>query len=121
LYLEPIMGGASYRDTALWDIAIKACYYLPFAVLAGGALLVAREWRACATKTAERLRAGRAVVLLIMAAGALAAFNPPRDWYHLSALYHPTLVVAALLLDRGVECLRPRVRRAALGLATVGM
>src|SRR5207237_10691568 len=89
--------------------------------LPGVAVVVARGGRASATKTAERLRAERAVVLLIMAAGALAAFNPPRDWYHLSALYHPTLVVAALLLDRGVECLRPRVRRAALGLATVGV
>ena len=121
LYLEPIMRSASYRDTALWDISIKACYYLPFPILAGGALLVVRQWRASAAETAERLRAERAVVLVIMAAGALAAFNPPRDWYHLSALYHPTLVVAALLLDRGVERLRPRVRRAALGLATVGV
>jgi dolichyl-phosphate-mannose-protein mannosyltransferase len=75
LYWKAITASALFRQTAVWDVAIKA------------------------TPEARRRRS-RATLVVAYAAATLAAFNPPRDWLHLFVLYHPTLLVLALLLER---------------------
>ncbi len=55
-----------------------------------------------------------AFVLVLFGAAALAAFNPPHDWYHLAAISFPVPLLAALVIDR----MPGRTRRPALVLAT---
>ena len=121
LYWGQITASALFRETAVWDVALKVAYYLPYLTLGLGAVSVAGSWlRAPETPAAARRR-NRATLIVIYAASSLAAFSPPRDWIHLLVLCHPILLVGALLLDRAAARLGPGGRRILLGLATAGL
>ena len=121
LHWKEITASALYRDTAVWDVAIKAAFYLPYVVLAVAGVVVLAAWSARPPTPAPARRRARATLIVIYAAVTLAAFNPPRDWLHLFVLYHPTFLLAAVLLDRWVRRLAPRGRRLVLGLATLAV
>src|SRR4029453_4184334 len=99
-----------WRDTSVWDVTLKALYYLPVASFA----VAAACWLGGAAVRALRGAAGigdaRRVLVLAWVGGFLLAFNRPRDWVHLMMIYPPVLVTAAVSLCGG---LRPRPRAVA--------
>jgi hypothetical protein len=53
----------------------------------------------------------RRLALLAIAGGFLLAFNRPRDWVHLMMIYPAAILLAAVMLERGVRALPARVAR----------
>jgi hypothetical protein len=123
LYWDAFTSSRLFRDTALYDAALKVVFWAPVVALAAAALGVAASWRRpVAPPAAARRR--HATLLVLYAATTQAAFNPPRDWLHLLVLYHPTLLLGALLADAAARRLRPGLRRAwiaLLGAAVLAM
>ena len=108
-----------YRTTAVWDGALKLVYFLPHATLLVAALLVLGWWWRPSPVSESRRRGGTLLVLL--ATALLASFNPPQDWVHLLVLYHPTLLLGALLLDRLAHRGGVGVRRSLLASTAVAV
>ena len=121
---ESIAESWLYRETALPDTLIKLVFWLPYAVTAAMAAVVA-------VATARSLRItgppardpGRRPIdvaawtfTLALTAAALLAFNPPHDWIHLMMVYPWTIIVAAALVGQAIARVRVRfVRRALVG------
>jgi hypothetical protein len=101
-----------YRETAVWDIALKAAFYAPFVLWA----LAAALWRPGVRRDTAPETAERRLLLLAWAGGFLLAFNPPRDWVHLMMIYPPALVLGSVL---AAECAVRLPRRLAVGAAFV--
>jgi hypothetical protein len=99
-----IAAGRIYRDTAVWDVTLKALYYLPYLV-----------WVVTVARWARRGIAERHVVLLAYAGGFLLAFNPPRDWVHLMMVFPPTMILGTALFPQSARGWRRLP--AALGIA----
>jgi hypothetical protein len=114
LYWDAISLGPLYRTTGWWDAAVKLPYFVPLLALVAAALVT---WHRRARFDRDVL-AGR-LLLLVLAAAFLLAFNKPRDWVHLMALYHPTLILLVLLASDAGAALPRRLRPAAGGLAVV--
>jgi len=119
LYWDRITTSPLFRGTPLCDLAIKLVFFLPYAAVPLAGLALARSWGSSPLPPAGRRKRAGAALLVIYAAASLAAFSPPRDWLHLLVLYHPTLLLAGLLLDLGASRLGTRARRAVLGAATL--
>jgi len=98
-----IAAGWVYRETPLWDLALKLAFYAPFVVWGAAALLWARG--------------ARRLLVLAYAAGFLVAFDPPRDWVHLMMVFPPTLVLGTALVAEAST----RAPRVAAGLAALGL
>ena len=114
LYWDALVGSRVFQQTGLVDAAVKSAFVLPAALVVLGALATAAGWlRQPATAEAARRRRG-ALLVVLLGAAALAAFNPPHDWYHLAAIAFPVPLLAALVIDR----MPGRTRRPALVLAT---
>jgi len=113
LHWDAITQSTFYRSGRLWDAGVKLAYVLPAVVLALAAVVVAVGWR-----RGDRGRWAGGVVLVAHGAALLAAFNPPQDWVHLLVLYHPTLALGALLVDRVATGLG-RLGRVVLGATTL--
>lgn len=117
LWWGSIGTGYLYRQTAVWDVALKLVYYAPLvatgvaSVLWIGGLALQRGRASEATRRED----ARRLLLLAWALGFLVAFNRPRDWVHLMMVYPPSVVVGAVLLERAVRRLP---RPAALALDT---
>jgi dolichyl-phosphate-mannose-protein mannosyltransferase len=91
---EPARASWLYRETALWDTALKLFFYGPYLLVAAG---VVRLWSIRAALR-DRARRDRALVELAVLAVALAALlvisvNKPRDYVHMAILYWPFLVL----------------------------
>ncbi len=83
-----------YRETAVWDTALKVFFYGPYVLVAAGML---RLWGIRAALR-DRARRERTLVELAVLAFALAALlvvsvNKPRDYVHMAILYWPFLVL----------------------------
>ncbi len=117
LDLTRLLRSSFFRETALYDLALKLYYFAPYPMLAFGA---ARLW---GRRRSLRDASGRPAALAELALWgfgstliALVALNRPQDYVHLVVLYWP-------LLGLGVVYLRALVegRRAlAWGLAVLG-
>jgi hypothetical protein len=105
-----------YRETAVYDTALKAFYYGPYLLLPIGAL---RLWWRRGALYALRERPGYLAefALYAFAAGliALVTLNRPQDYVHLVVLYWPLLCLGVLYAH---ALLRPR-RVLAWALAAV--
>ena len=101
---EAIAAGWAYRETALWDLALKVVYHAPFAIWWTAALW----WgvRALARRPPDQAR----LPVLAYAGGLLLAFNPPRDWVHLMMIYPPVVLLACVLASDVAAWLPPRAR-----------
>jgi hypothetical protein len=91
---EPARASWLYRETAVWDTALKLFFYGPYLLVAAGML---RAW-ALRTALGDRMRRSRALVELAVLAVAVAALavvsvNKPRDYVHMAILYWPFLVL----------------------------
>jgi hypothetical protein len=107
--LSPLTESAFYRETALYDFAIKVYFFAPYPLVAFGALRL--WWRRRALRNpAERPAALAEFALWAFAAAlvALVAVNRPQDYAHLTVLYWPLLclgLVYARALLRGRRAL----------------
>jgi len=111
---DQIAASRLYRETAAWDVALKALFYFPYLVWA----LAAIAWLARVRRGADPRAVETRLVLLAWAGGFLLAFNRPRDWVHLMMIYPPALVLGTALVAEGVGAIRPAaVRRLATILA----
>lgn len=91
---EPARASWLYRETAVWDTALKLFFYGPYVLAAAGVL---RLWRMRATLR-EATRRTRTLVELAVLAVAVSALlvvslNKPRDYVHMAVLYWPFLVL----------------------------
>jgi hypothetical protein len=94
LHWQTIVQLRPFRETGLFDAALKLVFNMPWLVCVAGAVAV--------TVAALRGRAGtthvrRLGLLVLLAAGSVVAFNPPHDWPHCLVLYPPTLLLAFAL------------------------
>ena len=115
---EPTRASWLYRDTAVWDTALKLFFYGPYALVAFGVL---RCWRGRAAQrdATRRTAALTEVAVVAVAAAALlvVSVNKPRDWVHMAVLYWPFLM---LLVAYGQAAgSRSRVLGAALAAAAL--
>jgi hypothetical protein len=105
-----LYAGSVYRETALWDVAIKLLFYGPFLAVLAGAVTWLRR------RPADEHR----LLLLAWAGGLLLAFNRPRDWVHLMMIYPPTLLIGFVLASSAPARVA-RAGGAVLGLALVAL
>jgi hypothetical protein len=91
---EPARASWLYRETAVWDTALKLFFYGPYALVAAGALALWRG-RAGLGDPARRARALTELAVLAVAVAALlvVSVNKPRDYVHMAILYWPFLVL----------------------------
>jgi hypothetical protein len=110
-----IVGSAWYRDTFLWDLAIKLCYYAPYL---GAAVAIVRMWRLRSALADGTRRSAYLAELAISVYGVLllASLSKPVNWIHLWVLCWP-LVCLLVVYVRALHDTRPRVARAAAALA----
>jgi hypothetical protein len=115
---EPARASWLYRETAVWDTALKAFFYGPYLLVAAGVL---RLWaiRAALRDPAGRSRALVELAVLAVAVAALlvVSVNKPRDYVHMAILYWPFLV---LLVAYG-EAVGRRARALGVLLAVVAV
>jgi hypothetical protein len=94
---EPARASWLYRETAVWDTALKLFFYGPYGLVAAGVL---RLWgmRAALRDPARRARTLMELAVLAVAAAALlvVSVNKPRDYVHMAILYWPFLVLMVL-------------------------
>ncbi|MBY0280512.1 hypothetical protein K2Z84_34690 [Candidatus Binatia bacterium] len=119
LWWGTIGTGHVWKQTAVWDVALKLVYWAPLLVTGTATVLwlagvVRRLVSGLPADDPRRLEDARRLVLLAWACGFLAAFNRPRDWVHLMMIYPPSVVVGAVLLERVARRL-PRPARVAWG------
>jgi hypothetical protein len=121
---EEIAVSRLYRETAVWDVALKMLYYAPLAAWAAAALAWGTATLVRARRGAVALADQRRLLLLAWAGGFLLAFNRPRDWVHLMMIYPPALVIGTVLLSdllgRAPRALRA-VAGTGLGVAVVAL
>jgi hypothetical protein len=88
--LPAIRESSAYKDTALYDMAIKAFFYGPYALVALGGV---RLWRlrSALWDGGSRLVYLRELTLFASAAALmlLISLNKPQDYLHLAVLYWP--------------------------------
>lgn len=87
-----------FRETSLIDAALKLVYHLPWMVLVATVLVVLGE-RLRGTHS-RGIAAQREILLILLGAGFLMAFNRPHDWIHLLVLYPSTLFLGTILISR---------------------
>jgi len=104
-----------YRETPLFELAIKLYFYAPYALAAGAALWVWR--RRDDLRGPERPRALGRATLALYAIAAIAALNRPVDYVHVGVLYWPFLLLVVLGLREALAT--PRARRVALAVAAL--
>jgi len=97
---EPARASWLYRDTAVWDTALKLFFYGPYLLVAAGVLRVA----VLRSALRDRARRSRALVELAVLAVAVAALvvvsvNKPRDYVHMAILYWPFLVLLVVYAE----------------------
>ena len=80
-----------FRETNVLDLAIKAAFRLPYAILAVELVATVRAWH----RDPDGVRVTARSAQLAFAAAALAALSKPRDWIHLSVLVAPIAPIAA--------------------------
>lgn len=94
---EAIRTSSIYRETAVYDAAMKAYYYAPLLWMAGGSLRL--WWRRAALGRPEE-RVAYLTELLVFVFGfwlmVLVRINKPQDYLHLAVLYWPILVTVWL-------------------------
>lgn len=101
---------ALYRETPLFDDAIKLYFYAPYALAAGAALWIVRRRRDL--RGPDRARALGRATLALYAIAAIAALNRPVDYVHVAVLYWPFLLLLVLWCRDALST--PRARRIAL-------
>jgi hypothetical protein len=112
---QPIFHSWLWRETPVWDLALKLVFYAPLLLIGTGILW----WGGGAWR---RRRGGvsaedeRRLALLALAGGFLLAFNRPRDWVHLMMIYPPVMLVAAVMLERAAHALPRGLARGAQAL-----
>jgi len=115
---EPARASWLYRETAVWDTALKAFFYGPYLLVAAGTL---RLWgmRAALRDPARRARTLVELAVLAVAVAALlvVSVNKPRDYVHMAILYWPFLI---LLVVYG-EALGRRARVLGVLVATAAL
>ena len=97
LHWDAIVASPTYRDTALWDVALKLVYWAPIAIVALAALVWVGPAVSRARAGVDRPDDERRLAVLAAAGGFLVAFNRPRDWVHLMMIYPAALLVATTL------------------------
>jgi hypothetical protein len=118
LHWRTIVGSRLYRDTAVLDAALRVVFYLPWlAFLVGAAVALVRFRRG----RLHTVRARRELLVVLLAAGSLAAFNRPQDWVHCLVLYPPTLLVAVALARPLVNSTITRATGIIVLVAVVGI
>jgi hypothetical protein len=113
---EAIAAGWLYRETPVWDVALKLLYYVPFLTWTAAALL----WGGTVLRATAGPADDRRLLLLAWAGGFLLAFNPPRDWVHLMMIYPPELLVMATLLAQTTRA-APRALHAPITAAVAAL
>jgi hypothetical protein len=102
---ERLISTSFFQDTFLWDLGIKLCFYLPYAIACVSAVRLG--WlRDRLGDPALRLRYLTELALSAYAILLLAALSKPVDWVHLMVLCWPlaclvTIHVHALVAGRG--------------------
>lgn len=110
---EGMTRSAFYAATPIYDTAVKAFFYLPYAIVAfGGARLLLL--RGALRDPARRLGFLRELALYAFASLLLLSLNKPKDFVHMAILYWPLL---CLLLVYAGALARARPRLAPLLLA----
>ena len=106
-----------WRETAVWDVALKVVFYSPFVVFlaALASTLWPRRRGARSPVDAQRL------VLLAVAGGFLLAFNRPRDWVHLMMVFPPVILLAATMTERALRRAPRAVARAVQATLVLGV
>src|SRR5262245_36832805 len=117
LDLPRVLESSWYRDTALYDLALKLYYFAPYPMVAFGA---ARLWARRRLLRDPSARPAALAELALWAFGstliALVTLNRPQDYVHLAVLYWPLLCLGVVYLRAFVQG-----RRAlALSLVAVG-
>src|SRR5262245_7359709 len=118
-----LYGSRLFRETWLYDLALKLYYYAPWPIVAFGLVRLVR--RRGALRDPATRRAQLAELGLFALGAALMAWvrvNKPQDYVHLAVLYWPMLLLALLWLADGLVRLRaarPRLAAAALALLLV--
>lgn len=103
-----ILASPWFRDTAVYDAAVKAFLYGPWLFLAGGAV---RLWRRRADLRGAQ-RTARLAELLLLGFGAatvaLAHTYRPQDYVHFAVLYWPLVSLGVLYTADALAALRAR-------------
>jgi hypothetical protein len=121
--LKLLQGSAFFRETWLYDLALKLYYYAPWPIVAFGLYRLVR--RRAGLRDPARRRALLAELGLFALGAALMVWvriNKPQDYVHLAVLYWPMLLLPLVWLGEGLARLRaarPRLAAAALALLLV--
>jgi hypothetical protein len=94
--MMPLMGSDVYQHTAVVDVLLRIVFHLPPVLLV--LAVVSTAWRRFRGVPLDP----REVLVLLLAASFLFAFNKPRDWIHLLVLYPPPLLLVSMLASRAV-------------------
>jgi len=106
--LSLLTESAFYRETALYDVAVKAYFFAPYPFLAFGALRL--WWRRRALRDPGARPAALAEFALWAFAAAfvaLVALNRPQDYAHLVVLYWPLLCLGLVYVRALLRGRRP--------------
>lgn len=98
-----------YRETALYDLALKIFYYAPWPIVLAATLRLVRR-RATLGQPAARPAYLAELLLVAFAASLtlLVTLNRPQDYVHLIVLYWPLLAIGIVLV-RAALAGRPRL------------
>lgn len=118
---EAIAASVVYRETPLWDVALKVLFYAPLVVWGAAAVAWLPRAAGRARRGTATPRDERRLLALAWAGGFLLAFNRPRDWVHLMMIYPPALVLGLALAAQGLARAPSVVRRVAAAAAAVGL
>lgn len=106
-----------YQETFLWDLAIKALFWGPYAYVM--AALGRVVWRRRALRDpATRAPALRELALASLAALLIFTLHKPKDWVHMAVMYWPLICLLAVHLDALYRA-RPRAARILLAIAAL--
>jgi hypothetical protein len=114
-----IAGSRLYRDTFLWDLTLKVCYYAPYLV---AAVAIVRMWwlRSALAEATRRSAYLAELAISVYGVVLLASLSKPVNWIHLWVLGWP-LVCLLVVYGHALHKARPRVARAAAALACLPM
>ncbi len=105
LHFQSFLGSRLFRETIIIDLALKAFYVAPYALIAWSA---ASLWR-------RRKEDGpwlEELALVAFSAAMLASFNKPRDWAHFVVAAFPALLLLSTLRAARLAGASPRLRTA---------
>ena len=90
----------AWLETGVVDVAVKLVFHLPWLLLLAALPLVVRELRAADGEVPPQRPI---LVLALVTAATVAAFNRPQDWVHLLVLYPPPLLLLVALGARAAR------------------